>query len=44
MEPGLLYRSSFTDLATHGPEQSFDDAKTIRLFEVIDMLDRSTVT
>ncbi|SDA15670.1 type I restriction enzyme, R subunit [Methylobacterium sp. UNC378MF] len=43
MEPGLLYESPFTDVAPQGPEQVFDDAKTSRLFEVIEALNRSAV-
>ena len=43
MEPGLLYESPFTDVAPQGPEQVFKDAETIRLFEVIEVLNRSAV-
>lgn len=43
MEPGLLYESTFTDVAPQGPEQVFDDAKTSRLFEVIEALNQSAV-
>lgn len=43
MEPDLLYESPFTDVAPQGPEQVFDDAETIRLFEVIEVLNRSAV-
>ncbi|WP_461658515.1 type I restriction-modification enzyme R subunit C-terminal domain-containing protein [Methylorubrum aminovorans] len=43
MEPGLLYESPFTDVAPQGPEQVFDDAKTSRLFEVIEALNQSAV-
>lgn len=43
MEPGLLYESPFTDVAPQGPEQVFNDAETIRLFEVIEVLNRSAV-
>ena len=44
MEPGLLYESPFTDVTPQGPEQVFDKAKTSRLFEVIDAINRSAVT
>lgn len=43
MEPELPYESPFTDVALQGPEQVFDDAKTSRLFEVIEALNRSAV-
>jgi len=43
MEPGLLYESSFTNGAFRRPEQFFDDAEMSRLFEVIEVLNRSSV-
>lgn len=43
MEPGLLYESPFTDVAPQGPEQLFDNARTTRLFDVIEEINRSAV-
>ena len=43
MEPKLLYESFFTDVAPQGPEQVFNEAKTTRLFEVIEEINRSAV-
>lgn len=43
MEPGLLYESPFIDIAPQGPEQVFDEPRIIRLFEVIEEINRSAV-
>lgn len=44
MEPGLLYEGPFMDVAPQGPEQIFDDAETVRLLEVIEVLNWSAVS
>ena len=43
MDPGLLYEPPFTDIAPTGPEPIFGEAKTARLVDAIDALNRSAV-
>ena len=43
MDPGLLYEPPFTDIAPTGPEPIFGEAKTSRLVDAIDALNRSAV-
>ncbi len=43
MDPGLLYEPPFADIAPTGPEPIFGEAKTARLVDVIDALNRSAV-
>lgn len=43
-EPGLLYEGPFMDVAPQGPEQVFDDAETVRLLEVIEVLNWSAMS
>lgn len=43
MEPGLLYESPFIDVAPQGPDQVFDEVRTVRLFTVIEAINQSAV-
>ncbi|KQP44973.1 type I restriction-modification enzyme R subunit C-terminal domain-containing protein [Methylobacterium sp. Leaf106] len=43
IEPGLLYESPFTDVAPQGPVQLFDNARTTRIFDVIEEINRSAI-
>lgn len=41
MDPGLLYKSPFTDIAPQGPNQVFDLAPARQLVEVIERVNES---
>lgn len=41
MEPELFYDSPFTDIAPHGPEQVFDEARVTELFRRIEAFNES---
>jgi type I restriction enzyme R subunit len=43
MEPDLLYKSPFIDIAPQGPEQVFDDARVTQLFAAIEQLNNAAV-
>jgi type I restriction enzyme, R subunit len=43
MEPELLYKSPFTDVAPQGPDQMFDDENVVRLIRNIEELNEAAV-
>jgi type I restriction enzyme R subunit len=43
MDPGLLYEPPFTDIATTGPDQVFDEERVTQLFAKIRAINESAV-
>jgi type I restriction enzyme, R subunit len=43
MDPELLYKPPFTDVAPTGPEQLFDEANVVRLFRKIQAINETAV-